>query len=58
MSCTLGTIVSKIISDQDKNILLVVDIDLEADDIAILNLALGKCELRLHQLNHAWFDFL
>lgn len=50
--------VSKIISDQDKNILFVVDIDLEADDIAILNLALGKCELRLHQLNHAWFDFL
>ena len=38
--------------------LLFVDIDLEADDVSILDLALRKGELGLHQLDHARFDFL
>lgn len=38
--------------------LLLGYIYLEADDITILNLALGKSLLRLHELNHARLDFL
>lgn len=38
--------------------LFVVDINLEADNVSILNLALSERQLRLHELNHARFDFL
>jgi hypothetical protein len=33
-------------------------IDLETNDISILNLALSKRELLLHELDHARLDFL
>jgi hypothetical protein len=33
-------------------------IDLETNDISILNLALSKRELLLHELDHAGLDFL
>lgn len=38
--------------------LLLWKVDLETDDIAILNLTLTKWKFGLHELNHAWFDFL
>ena len=34
------------------------DVNLEADDISVLNFALGEGVLRLHKLNHPRFDFL
>ena len=42
----------------DHHLLLLVHVDLEADNVAILDLALGEGKLRLHELDHARFDFL
>ena len=39
-------------------LLLLVHVDLEADDVAVLDLALGECELWFHELNHTRLDFL
>jgi hypothetical protein len=44
--------------EDDECSLLLTELDLEADDVAVLDLALSKRELRLHQLDHARFDFL
>lgn len=41
-----------------KGLLFLGVIDLEADDISILNLALSKCHFRLHKLDHSRFNFL
>lgn len=38
--------------------LFIGNIDLEADDIAVLNLTLGERALGFHQLDHTRFDFL
>ena len=38
--------------------ILFTDLDLEADDVSILDLTLCERRLRLHELNHAGFDFL
>ena len=42
----------------DHHLLLLVHVDLEADDITVLNLALRERQLGLHELYHAGFDFL
>lgn len=42
----------------EPNLLLLRNIHLEADDVAILDLTLSEGELGLHELNHARFDFL
>ena len=38
--------------------ILVVDLDLEADDVSILDLTLRERRLWLHELDHARFNFL
>ena len=40
------------------DLLLLCHVNLEADNIAVLDLTLRESELRLHELNHARFDFL
>ena len=42
----------------DSHLLLLVHVDLEADNITILDLTLSEGQLGLHELNHARFDFL
>ena len=34
------------------------DVDVEADDISVLHLTLGEGALRIHELDHAGFNFL
>lgn len=39
-------------------LLFLVHVDLEADNITVLDLALRECQFGLHELDHARFDFL
>ena len=39
-------------------LLLLVHVDLEADDVAVLDLAMREREFWLHELDHSRFDFL
>ena len=43
---------------EEWHILLLVNIHLKTDDVAILDFALREREFRLHKLDHAGFDFL
>ena len=38
--------------------LFIANLDLEANDITVLDLTLRECQLGLHELDHARFDFL
>jgi hypothetical protein len=40
------------------DLLLLRKFDLEANYVAVLNLALNESTLCLHELDHAWFNFL
>lgn len=40
------------------DLLFIRKFNLEANDIAVLNLALNESRLCLHELDHAWFNFL
>ena len=46
------------LEEQDNRLLLLIHVNLETDDVAILNLTLSEGQLGLHELNHARFDFL
>ena len=52
------TLSKRRLTDSNENSLLLTDVNLEADNVAILDLALGEGKLRLHELDHARFDFL
>ena len=41
-----------------ERLLLLVDVNLEANDISVLNFTLSESQFGLHELNHARFDFL